>query len=498
MVKIITASAGADEARPQIEKRAARRPARTSAPAVHTRAHGVGDIAREVRAQGREIARIGATVTRSEAQRRLHALKQRAQNQLRASVDQRDRLARRGRSDPLIDSTIRRANAAIDTANDRAMRALERENQQLRRQMRRPQIDVRGASGRRSSLSELQSMHRRATLHYLRTGETVFRGHSLADLQRRAAPFMRAPAFGGSGPDGGFLLMPQYETGPMEKLLAERVEMRKHCSVVTINSYTYKEFVQTESGGAKWGNELDSGGQSSTPKFSLLDIPAQNLYAEPRVSMDLLEDSMVDMEQVITDGVIDQFSLAEAIAYTTGNGVERPFGFLGYSADTYVANASWAWGKVGYTKTGANGAFPTPSSTVGSADPIIQLEYELKAEYAAAAKYMMNRKSIGVCRTLKDSEGRYVWSEGNVITGQPPTLNSREVIQNSQMPDIATGKFSVALADWMRFYKIVDRVGMTVLRDPYTNKPAVTFFVRKRVGGAIHNFEAGKLLQFSN
>jgi len=493
MTDHVTASAGADEARPQLETRAAR-PARVAAPSVHTRAPSASDIATEIRRQGAEIQQIRATVTRSEGQRRLQALKMRAQTSMRSAVDQRDRMARRRRSDVIVDETIERTNAVIDAANERALAALRRENAELQRRLRRPQIDVRGGNGNGSTLNAVQRLHRAAVLHYMRTGQETFRGQTLRSIQSQA---VRA-SYGGSGPDGGFLLMPHHETGPLEKLLAERVDMRNHCSVVSISAYTYKENVQTSSGSAKWGDELASSGETDTPKSSALDIPAMDLYAEPRVSADMLEDSAVDMEGLINEGVIDQFSLAEATAFTTGDGVKRPQGFLGLAAANYVADASWSWGKIGYYATSASGAFPTPSASVGSADPLFDLLYGIKAEYAQNGKWMANRPTIGKCRQLKDVEGRYAWSEGNLVTGQPATLVGHEIVWNAQMPNIGADKFALAFADWKRAYKIVDRVGITVLRDPFTAKPMVIFFTRKRVGGAVRNFEAIKLLKFGS
>lgn len=469
-------------------------------PAIHTRAPSPSDLTREVRQQTEAITRATRMVSQSEGMRRLNNIKQRAVANLRqvAEGPRTPRAQKRHAADPLVQQHVARINGDLDHINEREVETLRRENAQLRRTVARPPL-TRGANGGardQNAASGIRALHRAATDHYLRTGETHYRGHTLSDLERQAAPYGRI-AFGGSNPDGGFLVLPTQSTGPLEKLLEERVEMRQHCNVVTINSSNYQEHVQTSSGGAAWGDELTAPSETDTPKFSLLDIPSADLYAQPRVSTNLLQDASINIEQLIADGVIDQFSVKEAQGFTSGNGVVKPYGFLGYGSSAYVTDASWAWGKVGFIATGASGAFPTPSGSVGSADPLIQAEYALKAEYAQQAKYMMNRKTIGVARILKDVEGRYVWSEGNAVTGQPALLNNREVIQNSQMPDIAADSFSVALADWKRFYTIVDRSGITVLRDPYTAKPAVIFFTTKRVGGAIRNFEAGKLIKFA-
>lgn len=482
-----------------LETKAGRAPVRSrvAAPAIHTRsADPVRAIAAKIDAQGRAIEGLQRKASKNEVTRRLAAIKSRATHVLRSTVDKRDALARKGRGDVLLTQKIDRINRAIDTANAQEVAELKRQNAELSRRLQRPPlVRAGGPGGGYSQRNQAQLIHRAATLHYLRTGETNFRGHSLSDLQRRAAPDFKT-SHGGSGPDGGFLLMPEYETGPMERLLKESVPMRAHASVKSINAYTYKAFVRTKTGGAKWGTELASSGKTDGPKFSLLDFPAHNLYAEPAVSSDMLEDAGINMETEIADGCLEDFTVAENNAFVAGDGVEKPFGFLGYESARYVENAT-DWGKIGWMKTGVNGAFPTSSGSTGSGDPIVQLEYMLKQQYRQNAKFMMNRLTIGVCRTLKDGSGRYIWADSDVSRGQPATLSGREVIEAEDMPVIATGSYSIALADWARAYVIVDRTGMVVLRDPFSDFPAVVFKTRKRVGGGIKNFEAIKLLKFA-
>lgn len=474
----------------------ARRPGAPSAvrsPAILTRrASPLARLTRQVEAQTAQIR----AVTSAEARRRLAEARGRATHALREAADQRyEAIARRRAPDVLITDKINRINGAHD-AIDRAERAERRsailaaENRKLRRP---PAPALANRGGAATQHKQAQMLHRAALVHYLRTGEKSFRGVGLTELERRAAPSVKT-IWGGNGPSGGFLLMPEHDTGPMERLLAEVVPMRQHAEVRTINAYTYKKPVRTSTGGARWGNELQNGGQTETPKYSLLDFPAHNLYAEPVVSTDALEDSYINLEQEISDGCLEDFSVAEGAVWIAGDGVERPFGILGYGAAAYVDNDDWAWGKVGFKKTGAAGGFPAAPN---SGDPIVKLQYELKQMYRGAAKWMMNRLTIGVCRTLK-MDDRYIWSDGSIINGTPATLDGREVIEAEEMPEIGADSFSIALADWNRAYVIVDRVGMNVLRDEISAYPSVAFKTRKRVGGGIKNFEAIKLLKFSN
>ena len=71
------------------------------------------------------------------------------------------------------------------------------------------------------------------------------------------------------------------------------------------------------------------------------------------------------------------------------------------------------------------------------------------------------------------------------------------VAESEDMPDIATNSYSVAFGDFRRGYLVVDRVGIRMLRDPYSAKPYVLFYTTKRVGGGVQDFDAIKLLKFA-
>ena len=104
----------------------------------------------------------------------------------------------------------------------------------------------------------------------------------------------------------------------------------------------------------------------------------------------------------------------------------------------------------------------------------------------------MNRTTRTAVRKLKDGVGRYLWNE-DFRTGQPATLLGYPVTGAEDMATIGAGTLPVALGDFKAAYTIVRRLGMTMLRDPYTAKPHVLFYFRGRIGGAVVNFEALKL-----
>jgi HK97 family phage major capsid protein len=162
----------------------------------------------------------------------------------------------------------------------------------------------------------------------------------------------------------------------------------------------------------------------------------------------------------------------------------KPKGFLSYNS---VPNASWSWGNTGYIASGLAGAFPSSSPS----DVLVDLIYSVNAGYRQNGVFVMNRKTQSTIRKFKDSTGNYLW--------QPPAIPGAKatLIEAEDMPDIAANSLSIAFGDFNRGYLIVDRSGVTVLRDPYTAKPYVLFYTTKRVGGGVQDFSAIKFLKFS-
>jgi HK97 family phage major capsid protein len=157
-----------------------------------------------------------------------------------------------------------------------------------------------------------------------------------------------------------------------------------------------------------------------------------------------------------------------------------------------VADASWTWGNLGYIASGADGAF----ASTNPSDALISLCYAPKQGYRANGTWVMNRSTESQVRKFKDNIENYIWQPGTAA-GQPATLFGYPIAVAEDMPSIASGSFSIAFGDFARGYLVVDRVGVRVLRDPYTAKPYVLFYTTKRVGGGVQNFEAIKLMKFS-
>lgn len=220
-----------------------------------------------------------------------------------------------------------------------------------------------------------------------------------------------------------------------------------------------------------------------------ISIPLHELSALHKASQRLLEDSAFDVEGWLAGRIADKFSRAEAAAFINGDGVNKPRGFLNHAT---VEESAWSWGSLGYVATGEDGDFPGS----GTADVIVDLVYSLGARYRANAAFVMNSKTAGAVRRMKDADGRFLWSDG-LAAGEPARLMGYPVLIAEDMPDIASGATAIAFGDFNAGYTIAERPDLRITRGPVSAKPYVPLYATKRVGGDVTDFAAIKLLKFS-
>jgi HK97 family phage major capsid protein len=319
--------------------------------------------------------------------------------------------------------------------------------------------------------------HKAAFEAYVRSGESA----NLHALELKALS-------AGSNPDGGFVVPPEIEQRIGEKLL-NISPIRALASQRTISSNVFKKPMMTAGPGAGWAGETDARTQTTTPTLDQLSFPAMELYAMPAATQALLEDAAVNIDEWLAGEVEQVFAAQEGAAYVTGDGVNKPKGFLAY---TTVANGSWTWGNIGYVASGVAGAFPATNQS----DVLIDLIYAVRAGYRQNAVFVMNRKTQSVIRKFKDTTGNYLW-QPPATPGSRASLMGFPLYDVEDMPDVSAGSLAVAFGDFGRGYLVVDRAGVTVLRDPYTAKPYVLFYTTKRVGGGVQDFDAIKVMKFS-
>ena len=292
----------------------------------------------------------------------------------------------------------------------------------------------------------------------------------------------------GSAADGGYLVPPETD-GEIGRRLSAASPIRALATVRQVSGAVLKKPFATSGMAAGWVAETAARPQTNTAQLAELSFPTMELYAMPAATAALLDDAAVDVEGWIASEVDIVFGEQEGTAFVSGDGVNKPKGFLSY---TNVADGSWSWGNISYIATGAAGAFKAS----GPSDTLIDTIYALKAGHRQNASFVMNRKTQSAIRKFKDADGNYLWHPP-AAAGQAASLMGFAITEAEDMPDVAADSFSIAFGDFRAGYLVVDRTGVRVLRDPYSAKPYVLFYTTKRVGGGVQNFEAIKLVKFS-
>lgn len=294
-----------------------------------------------------------------------------------------------------------------------------------------------------------------------------------------------------SDPDGGFIVPSEMEAG-IDRVLGTLSAMRGLATVRSIGAASYKKLVSLGGTTSGWVGENSARPETGTPTLTGLDFPVMELYAQPGATQTMLDDASMSIEQWLADEVSIEFAEQEGDAFINGNGVAKPRGLLSYPV---VANANYAWGKVGFIKSGKSGGFADPSTTASPADALIDLYYALKSGYRTGASWLMSDATMNTVRKFKDNDGAYIWAPPTGA-GEVATILGKPVQTDDGMPAATTnGNLAIAFGDFKRAYLIIDRVGIRVLRDPFTSKPNVLFYTTKRVGGGIQDYAAIKLLQ---
>ncbi len=339
-------------------------------------------------------------------------------------------------------------------------------------------LDQKTMTAARPVLSAAQddAPHQKAFDAYLRTGDDDgLRGLELDGKSMSTAV----------NSDGGYLVDPA-TSETIQSVLTSTASIRAIATVVNVEATSYDVLVDHGETGSGWATEAGTVAETDTPSIDRISIPLYELSALPKASQRLLDDSAFDIESWLAGRIAQKFARAEAAAFVSGNGVDKPTGFL---TKPQVDNGAWSWGSLGYVATGEAGA-------LGSVDVLVDLVYALGAEYRANGTFVMNSKTAGEIRRLKDGDGRFLWSDG-LAAGEPARLLGYPVLIAEDMPDIADGADAIAFGDFAAGYTVAERPDMRILRDPFSAKPNVLFYATKRVGGDVSDYAAIKLLKFA-
>jgi HK97 family phage major capsid protein len=316
-------------------------------------------------------------------------------------------------------------------------------------------------------------------------------GKDEAEAKSRFDAFMRKEGEKGSleiramattdGPDGGFLVMPEFSATIMSRVF-ETSPLRLVANIEQTGGKSRTFLIDDDEGTADWSGEK-AAATEDTPDVGEKEIVVHNVRAKMNATADILADAYVDLASWLTGKGSDKIARAENTAFVAGNGVAKPRGFTTYPA--WAAAGVYERDKIERIKTGAAGAV--------TAEGFINLQYGLKEAYQPGAVFGMKRATYGAALKLKGSD-QFYFGPLLLKDGQAQiTLLGKPVVFMDDMPAMEASALAVVYADFSRAYTILDRVGLQVLRDPYSAHPYTIFHLTKRTGGDVTNFDAIKL-----
>lgn len=286
-----------------------------------------------------------------------------------------------------------------------------------------------------------------------------------------------------SNPDGGYWIIPERISTRVTRDF-ESSPVREVATVMTTISDQVELIIdddEAQSGG--WVAEQQPRNETETPQIGLLSIPTHEQFAEPLATQKFLDDASIDVESWLSAKVDDILRRTENTAFVKGNGAAKPKGFLDYPA--WAAAGVYERGALERVNSGKSGEF--------QADTIKALKNSLHEIYQPNAVFMTKRASFLDIITLKDGTGQYLLNRDSMKEGDTQILLGKRVIFADDLDDIAADADALVYGDFAKGYTIVDRMGIRVLRDPFTSKPFVKFYTTKRVGGAVTNYESIKI-----
>lgn len=347
------------------------------------------------------------------------------------------------------------------------LQAIEAKNAALEAAMQRGDF-----GGKSDEAKELEAKGREAL-------QSFKAGKDRADLEIRAMST-------DSNPNGGYLVMPELSATVVSRVF-ETSPIRLVANVEQAGTKSREFLIDDDEGTAEWSGEKAVASEN-TPEIGMKQIFTHEITAKMKATATMLEDAYLDLGNWMQTKGADKISRTENTAFFTGNGVAKPRGILTYA--NWAAAGVYERDKIEQIISGA--------ATALTAEGLIDTQYALKEAYQASAVWMMKRATFGSVIKLKGADnfffGPMMLAEG-VPTMQ---LLGKRVIFADDMQAIGTGgNLVAAYGDFGRAYTILDRVGLQVLRDPYSEDPYTIFRLRRRTGGDVTSFDAVKLTRLA-
>ena len=333
----------------------------------------------------------------------------------------------------------------------------------------------------------------------VRITRPVLSGGSISDPARaafvngylRRGSEVELKSFSGVVPADGGYAVPKEIDDMVDATLKSISPIRAIANVVRVGTAGYRKLVTQNGVASGWAAENAARPETATPTFNEIVPSFGDLYANPAATQAMLDDAAFDVENWLAGEIATEFAKAEGAAFVNGNGTNKPKGFLTYPTAT-LNDVGRPFGTLQYIASGVAGAF----AATAPENKLLDLLHSLRAPYRQGAVWVMNSNTLSNIRKFKTTDGAFIWAPG-LVSGQPDTLLGYPVVEAEDMPDIAANSLSIAFGNFNAGYLIAERAETTILRDPFSNKPYVHFYASKRLGGAVSNSEAIKLMKFA-
>jgi len=291
-------------------------------------------------------------------------------------------------------------------------------------------------------------------------------------IRKGAVSDLITKSFSGGAEEGGVFITPALTQKIISGINAKS-PMRQIASIETISTRALDIIIEDGKFASGWIGEAEARPDTATPKLKKKTIQVHEIYAQPKATQSIIDDSEINIESWLAERLIDSFVRLENEAFITGDGTNKPKGLL---KDTKVEAI-------------AAGTEVTP-------EMLLKLINSLEEGYLANASFLMNRGTLSAIQSLKDTTGRFIWQQ-SLTDPLKQSVFGVPIVISSHMPEIGADSLSIAIGDFKSAYKIVDRSEINLIRDPYTDKPFVRFYSVKRVGGDVVNPLAVKFAKFS-
>lgn len=293
---------------------------------------------------------------------------------------------------------------------------------------------------------------------------------------RQAAETLAQKSVNITTPANGGFAVPSQIAAEIARVALDFSPMRQLARVVQVSTSDYVELLDNANAGFEWVGDTTTRTVTDAPTIAQIKPTMGEISAQAEISLQALEDIFFNVEAWIAASLGEKFGAAEGVSFISGNGTNKPTGLLS--------------GAFGETVSGAAAAMPT------NPDRLIDMFYALGGDYRSRASWLMNSGTLATVAKYKTTDGQYLLVNP-LASGVAPTLLGKPVHTDESMPAVAAGATPIFLGDLQRAYLIADRVGISILPDPYSKAGFLTMKARKRVGGICKDTKAGRFLKIA-